>query len=102
MAHCLMSNVARPFDSLAEACLESIRRQGYRCDTHLTSTRVRARNMTAYVSQNAFWGLLISAVEAYKREGFALLIRYRGRRGRQAVALVGQPPPSPSDGARHK
>ena len=37
--------------------------------------------MTAYLSQNAFWGLLISAVEVYKRECFGLLIGYRDRRG---------------------
>ena len=37
--------------------------------------------MTAYISQNAFWGLLISAVEVYKRECFGLLIGYRDRRG---------------------
>src|SRR5260370_6724979 len=102
MAHCLMSNVARPFDSLAEACLEWIRRQGYRCDTHLTSTRVRARNMTAYVSQNAFWGLLISAVEVYKRECFGLLIGYRVRRGRQEMYIVEHALPYQTAGRRHK
>jgi len=35
--------------------------------------------MLAYISQNAFWGLLISAVEVYKRECFGLLIGYRDR-----------------------
>jgi proteasome lid subunit RPN8/RPN11 len=37
--------------------------------------------MIAYISQNAFWGLLISAVEVYKRECFGLLIGYRDRKG---------------------
>ena len=37
--------------------------------------------MITYISQNAFWGLLISAVEVYKRECFGLLIGYRDRRG---------------------
>src|SRR2546425_1144570 len=37
--------------------------------------------MIAYVSQSAFWGLLISAVEVYKRECFGLPIGYRDRKG---------------------
>jgi len=37
--------------------------------------------MITYISQNAFWGLLISAVEVYKRECFGLLIGYRDRKG---------------------
>jgi proteasome lid subunit RPN8/RPN11 len=36
--------------------------------------------MITYISQNAFWGLLISAVEVYKRECFGLLIGHRDRR----------------------
>lgn len=33
--------------------------------------------MEVYVSTNAFWGLLISAIEVYKRECFGLLLGYR-------------------------
>src|SRR6266851_5173845 len=58
--------------------------------------------MTAYVSQNAFWGLLISAVEVYKRECFGLLIDYRVRRGRQEMYIVEHALPYQSAGRRHK
>jgi len=44
--------------------------------------------MTAYISQNAFWGLLISAVEVYKRECFGLLIGYRDHRGPKDMYIV--------------
>src|SRR5207244_1815062 len=45
-------------------------------------SRIRYRStMITYISQNAFWGLLISAVEVYKRECFGLLIGYRDRKG---------------------
>jgi proteasome lid subunit RPN8/RPN11 len=33
--------------------------------------------MEVYISANAFWALLISAVEVYKRECFGLLLGYR-------------------------
>jgi hypothetical protein len=33
--------------------------------------------MEVYISSNAFWALLISAIEVYKRECFGLLIGYR-------------------------
>jgi proteasome lid subunit RPN8/RPN11 len=33
--------------------------------------------MEVYISSNAFWALLISAVEVYKRECFGLLLGYR-------------------------
>jgi proteasome lid subunit RPN8/RPN11 len=33
--------------------------------------------MEAYISSNAFWALLISAIEVYKRECFGLLLGYR-------------------------
>ena len=44
--------------------------------------------MITYISQNAFWGLLISAVEVYKRECFGLLIGYRDRKGPQEMYIV--------------
>jgi len=58
--------------------------------------------MTAYVSQNAFWGLLISAAEVYKRECFGLLIGYRVRRGRQEMYIVEHALPYQTAGRRHK
>lgn len=33
--------------------------------------------MDVYISQGAFWGLLVSAIEVYKRECFGFLIGYR-------------------------
>lgn len=48
--------------------------------------------MITYISQNAFWGLLISAVEVYKRECFGLLIGYRDRRILGPEARVVPPP----------
>ena len=33
--------------------------------------------MDVYISANAFWALLISAVEVYKRECFGILLGYR-------------------------
>ncbi len=33
--------------------------------------------MEVYISANAFWALLISAVEVYKRECFGILLGYR-------------------------
>ena len=33
--------------------------------------------MEVYISANAFWALLISAIEVYKRECFGLLLGYR-------------------------
>jgi hypothetical protein len=33
--------------------------------------------MEAYISSNAFWALLISAIEVYKKECFGLLLGYR-------------------------
>jgi proteasome lid subunit RPN8/RPN11 len=35
------------------------------------------RHMEVYISSNAFWALLISAIEVYKRECFGLLLGYR-------------------------
>jgi len=58
--------------------------------------------MTAYVSQNAFWGLLISAAEVYKRECFGLLIGYRVRRGRQEMYIIEHGLPYQTAGRRHK
>lgn len=58
--------------------------------------------MTAYISQNAFWGLLISAVEVYKRECFGLLIGYRDRKGPEEMFIVEHAIPFQSAGRRHK
>lgn len=58
--------------------------------------------MTAYISQNAFWGLLISAVEVYKRECFGLLIGYRDRKGPEEMYIVEHALPFQSAGRRHK
>jgi proteasome lid subunit RPN8/RPN11 len=58
--------------------------------------------MTAYISQNAFWGLLISAVEVYKRECFGLLIGYRDRKGPQDMFIIEHAVPFQSAGRRHK
>lgn len=58
--------------------------------------------MTAYISQNAFWGLLISAVEVYKRECFGLLIGYRDRRGSDEMYIVEHALPYQTAGRRHK
>jgi proteasome lid subunit RPN8/RPN11 len=58
--------------------------------------------MTAYVSQNAFWGLLLSAVEVYKRECFGLLIGYRDRRGLEEIFIVEHAVPFQTAGRRHK
>ncbi len=58
--------------------------------------------MITYISQNAFWGLLISAVEVYKRECFGLLIGYRDRKGPQEMYIVEHALPFQSAGRRHK
>lgn len=58
--------------------------------------------MTAYVSQNAFWGLLISAVEVYKRECFGLLIGHRDRQAKGSMFIVENAIPFQSAGRRHK
>jgi proteasome lid subunit RPN8/RPN11 len=58
--------------------------------------------MTVYVSQSAFWGLLISAVEVYKRECFGLLIGYRDRRGPQETFIVEHAIPYQTSRRRHK
>lgn len=58
--------------------------------------------MLAYVSQNAFWGLLISAVEVYKRECFGLLIGYRDRKGPDDMYIVEHALPYQSAGRRHR
>ena len=58
--------------------------------------------MTAYISQNAFWGLLISAVEVYKRECFGLLIGYRDRKGAQDMYIVEHALPFQTAGRKHK
>src|SRR5215813_563338 len=42
------------------------------------SARIRCvKTMEVYISSNAFWALLISAVEVYKRECFGILLGYR-------------------------
>ena len=58
--------------------------------------------MIAYISQNAFWGLLISAVEVYKRECFGLLIGYRDRRGPDEMYIVEHAIPYQTATRRHK
>ena len=58
--------------------------------------------MTAYISQNAFWGLLISAVEVYKRECFGLLIGYRDRKGPEEMYIVEHAVAFQSAGRKHK
>ena len=54
--------------------------------------------MIAYVSQSAFWGLLISAVEVYKRECFGLLIGYRDRKGPEQRYIIEHAVPYQSAG----
>jgi hypothetical protein len=44
--------------------------------------------MLAYLSQNAFWGLLISAVEVYKKECFGLLIGHLDRQPGKEMFVV--------------
>src|ERR1044072_5028075 len=34
-------------------------------------------SMEVYISANAFWALLVSAIEVYKRECFGMLLGYR-------------------------
>ncbi len=58
--------------------------------------------MTAYISQNAFWGLLISAVEVYKRECFGLLIGYRDRKGPAETYIIEHAVPFQSAGRKHR
>src|SRR5258706_3029455 len=58
--------------------------------------------MIAYISQNAFWGLLISAVEVYKRECFGLLIGYRDRKGPEDMYIVEHAVAYQTAGRRHK
>ncbi len=58
--------------------------------------------MTAYISQNAFWGLLISAVEVYKRECYGLLIGYRDHKGPEEMFIVEHAIAFQSAGRRHK
>jgi proteasome lid subunit RPN8/RPN11 len=60
--------------------------------------------MTAYLSPSAFWGLLISAVEVYKRECFGLLIGYRDRRGpsEEESFIVEHALPFQSAGRKHR
>src|SRR5436309_15602164 len=58
--------------------------------------------MIAYVSQSAFWGLLISAVEVYKRECFGLLIGYRDRKGPEQRYIIEHAVPYQSAGRRHR
>ncbi len=58
--------------------------------------------MTAYISQNAFWGLLLSAVEVYKRECFGMLVGYRDRRGTDETFIIEHAIPFQSAGRRHK
>ena len=58
--------------------------------------------MTAYISQNAFWGLLISAVEVYKKECFGLLIGYRDHKMDEDMYIVEHAIPYQTAGRRHK
>jgi proteasome lid subunit RPN8/RPN11 len=58
--------------------------------------------VTAYISQNAFWGLLISAVEVYKKECFGLLIGYRDRKNGEEMYIVEHAIPYQTAGRRHK
>ncbi len=58
--------------------------------------------MITYISQNAFWGLLISAVEVYKRECFGLLIGYRDRSSSGEMYIVEHALPFQTAGRRHK
>jgi len=58
--------------------------------------------VNAYISQNAFWGLLISAVEVYKKECFGLLIGYRDRKGDADMYIVEHAIPYQTAGRRHK
>jgi len=58
--------------------------------------------MTAYISQNAFWGLLISAVEVYKRECFGLLIGYRDQKEDEDRYIIEHAVPYQTAGRRHK
>jgi proteasome lid subunit RPN8/RPN11 len=58
--------------------------------------------VNAYISQNAFWGLLISAVEVYKKECFGLLIGYRDRKGDDDMYIVEHAIPYQTAGRRHK
>jgi proteasome lid subunit RPN8/RPN11 len=43
----------------------------------LDSLRGSRSNMEVYISANAFWALLISAIEVYKKECFGILLGYR-------------------------
>src|SRR5437867_9295537 len=67
----------------------------------LSRTRYRSAMIT-YISQNAFWGLLISAVEVYKRECFGLLIGYRDRKGPQEMYIVEHALPYQTARRRHR
>lgn len=58
--------------------------------------------MIAYISQNAFWGLLISAVEVYKRECFGLLIGHQDRQAGKEMFVVDHAIPFQSAGRKHK
>jgi proteasome lid subunit RPN8/RPN11 len=58
--------------------------------------------MLAYLSQNAFWGLLISAVEVYKKECFGLLIGYRDRKGPEEAYIIEHAIPFQTAGRRHR
>jgi proteasome lid subunit RPN8/RPN11 len=58
--------------------------------------------MITYISQNAFWGLLISAVEVYKRECFGLLIGYRDRKGPDEMYIVEHALPYQTARRRHR
>jgi proteasome lid subunit RPN8/RPN11 len=58
--------------------------------------------MIAYISQNAFWGLLISAVEVYKRECFGLIIGHLDRQPGKEMFVVEHAIPFQSAGRKHK
>ncbi len=58
--------------------------------------------MTAYISQNAFWGLLISAVEVYKRECFGLLLGHRDLQAGRSSFIIEHAIPFQTAGRRHR
>jgi proteasome lid subunit RPN8/RPN11 len=58
--------------------------------------------MVTCISQNAFWGLLLSAVEVYKRECFGLLIGYQDHRQGNGQFIVEHAIPFQSAGRGHR
>src|SRR5215468_4265316 len=81
---------------------EGVPRIGSGRSTDLPPRKARGHEMTAYISQNAFWGLLISAVEVYKRECFGLLIGYRDQKEDEDRYIIEHAVPYQTAGRRHK